>query len=548
MNGYPERFVRVEPWLVFLLGVVLLMPGIGRETGVSGQDEYRLTLRTPMEMLATGHWWTPWIDGAPRLRKPPLVYECIAITYRTLGINLVSGRLWGVLAGAGLAACCAVLYRQLFRRSGWLAGLICLGSFGVAVDARRAMLDVPLAVLVALALLAAVKWGQTARPRWLMLSALLLGLSALAKGPVGLLFFGTAVAAALLASRDLRKLVRGQAVWMLLAALVVLALVLSWPLSMNYLWPEFTKILNEEMRARKFWQFSAWSPFSALGGALGLVMPWSFVVLVVLVHDLRHWKETSPAKRWLLASYLASALPFFFFKAFEHYFHPLLPAQCVLAALWLEEAVPKHRALLLRISAAVTALAAGLAAGFFLWFRLAPALAGLVLLAALALLAVVSVSPFPRRVALGVAVVWCLLIGVLYPHLGVNGLPAVLPAQGPGEAVATYGSSQPGMLSMRLRQSVASLDGGRGRTLEGFAGLIYVHADDAPALLSAAQRLEMSVEKVAGFGLFYSRKVWVRFARKDATPEDWRQAWRTRSLDALRVPFHVYRVGKGSAR
>jgi 4-amino-4-deoxy-L-arabinose transferase-like glycosyltransferase len=547
MKGHLQRFVWVEILLILLVGVVLLLPGIDQETGVSGQDEYRLTLRTPMEMLATGHWWTPWLDGAPRLKKPPLVYDCIAITYRTFGINLVSGRLWGVLAGAGLVVCCAVLYRQLFRGSGWLAGLICLGSFGVAVDARRAMLDLPLAVLVTLALLAAVKWGQTARARWLLLSALLLGLSTLAKGPVGLLFFGAATVAALFVKADLRRLVRTQAGWVLLAALIVVAFALSWPLSMNHLWPVFAKTLQEEMQARKFGQFSTWSPFSALGGALGLVMPWSFVVLVVLVHDLRHWREIAPARRWLVVFYLASALPFFFFKAFEHYFHPLLPAQCVMAALWLEQAAKKDRALLLRISAAVTALVAGLAAVFFLWFRLAPGLAWVVLFAALALLAVAWRSPFPRRVALSVAVVWCLLIGVLYPKLGVNGLPASLPAQEHGEAVMTYGSSQPGMLSMRLRHSVVELEKGNDHALLGVSGLVYLHADDAPSLLKAAYRLGLPAEKVGEFGLFYSRKVWVRFARKDATREDWRQAWRTRSLDALRVRFHIYRVGRGSA-
>ena len=38
------------------------MPGIWSESGITGQDEYWLSLRTPMETLERGTWFTPWVN------------------------------------------------------------------------------------------------------------------------------------------------------------------------------------------------------------------------------------------------------------------------------------------------------------------------------------------------------------------------------------------------------------------------------------------------------------------------------------------------------
>ena len=114
-----------------------------------------------------------------------------------MGISLFSARIWGVLAGAGLATCSTLLYRELFRKGGLLAGLITLGTVTVAIEGRRAMLDLPMAFFTAMAVLFALKWGRTERPVWILLSAFTLGLSFLVKGPVGLGLFVVAALSAL---------------------------------------------------------------------------------------------------------------------------------------------------------------------------------------------------------------------------------------------------------------------------------------------------------------------------------------------------------------
>ena len=60
--------------IVFAVGILLLVPCIWSETSVTGQDEYWLSLRTPIETLERGTWFTPWVNGEPRLRKPSLLY------------------------------------------------------------------------------------------------------------------------------------------------------------------------------------------------------------------------------------------------------------------------------------------------------------------------------------------------------------------------------------------------------------------------------------------------------------------------------------------
>ena len=146
------------PACIFGLGILLLLPSIWSESSVTGMDEYWLSFRTPMEMKERGEWLTPWVNGEQRLQKPPLLYWAILLNYKLFGVHLISARIWGVLSGAGLALCACLFSRELFRRDGLLAGLLALATMGVAVEGRRAMLDLPCALFSTLAVLFLVKW------------------------------------------------------------------------------------------------------------------------------------------------------------------------------------------------------------------------------------------------------------------------------------------------------------------------------------------------------------------------------------------------------
>ncbi|MFQ5901935.1 MAG: hypothetical protein ACE5IH_10310, partial [Thermodesulfobacteriota bacterium] len=61
-------------FIVALFGLIIYLPGLNHETGITDKDEYLLSLRTPIEMLEQSQYLTPYLDHKPRLKKPPLIY------------------------------------------------------------------------------------------------------------------------------------------------------------------------------------------------------------------------------------------------------------------------------------------------------------------------------------------------------------------------------------------------------------------------------------------------------------------------------------------
>lgn len=528
------------PWLVFALGVLLFLPSIWSETSVTCSDEYVLTFRTPMEMLDRGQWLTPWCNEQPRLRKPPLMYWLILAAYKTVGINLLAARIWGVLAGAGLGVVACLMERQLFRTSGLLAGVLTLASVGVAAEARQAMLDLPLALLAALAVLQLLRWLQAPAVGTLLLGAVWLGLSFLVKGPVGLLFFLTATVAGLVSFQRwglLRQFGWHWMLWLLLLA----AICLPWPLAMQHLWSDrFTQIMGEELAERKFGNWAGKAPLSALGGALGLIFPWTPVVLAATWAHFRTPKaERRKENSWLILWVLLSVTPFFFMKAFERYMLAVLPAQAVLCAAWLQ-GDGRRQAAAWQVAAVMLGGAALGIGGFMLWFKLASgwayvtfALAGWLIWRAYRPAAI-----WP--VALGAGTLLTLLLGALYPALGLSALPADTREIVGGRTARIFADSQPSLLSMRLGYSVQGFDSAK--VTPGQPEAVFVESTARARFESATREAGLAVRELAGFKTLYSRRAWLRFARSDATAADWRTAWRERSLDEVRSSFLVFEV------
>lgn len=528
-----------------------MMPCIWCETSITGQDEYWLSFRTPMETLERGDWFTPWVNGEPRLKKPPLLYWAMLLSYKVFGISLFAARIWGVLAGAGLAACSALLYRELFKRSGILAGLITLGTISVAIEGRRAMLDLPLAFFTALAVYFAVRWGRSGRPAWILWAAFSLGLSFLVKGPVGIILFAVAAAGAIIVFRRWHFLASN---WrhVLWACLLLVAVSLPWPIVMAWLWPDFLKIIDGEVAARGIGTVHVKSPFSTLGGAFGLVFPWSLILLAALIRSIYPAGNDSARKDlWLFTWFFGCVIPFFFIRSFARYMTPLIPAAAVLCAYWLEQVKGPWKTRLLGISVSLMAMVAVPFSIFFIWFERGVPTAVM----ALAVVGLMLWLTFTKRdvqmVAGSVAVLFCLIMGGLYPSLGVNALPEDLDEIIGSRPVAAYNSSQPSMLSIRMKKSAIRIqswveeDQNRLKHLDGF---VFVREADAREFEALAGKLEIDAVMAGRFRTFYSRQAWIRFAREDATAADWKEAVARHSLEALKPAIRYYRVRPGGGK
>ena len=203
----PALVVACLAVLVFwnLGGAPLLEPDEGRYTEI------------PREMLATGDFVTPHLDGVLYFEKPPLHYWLTAAAIRLLGLSTFSARLWSAVFGlAGAALVYALGAAMGGRRAGAVAA-VALGTspFWVGLS-RLATLDMTVTFFLTATL--ACFWlahrappegteGTPARARWWwygMFAAA--ALSVLAKGLIGIVIPGAVVFFYLWATRQWRVL------------------------------------------------------------------------------------------------------------------------------------------------------------------------------------------------------------------------------------------------------------------------------------------------------------------------------------------------------
>src|SRR5699024_961138 len=97
--------VHKQPWIhplvmwqsVVCVLVVLVFAGLWFAAlgyrDLNDPDEGRYA-EIPREMLVTGDWVTPHLDGLKYFEKPPLQYWATAVSYELFGQNNSSARLW----------------------------------------------------------------------------------------------------------------------------------------------------------------------------------------------------------------------------------------------------------------------------------------------------------------------------------------------------------------------------------------------------------------------------------------------------------------------
>lgn len=195
------------PILALLLaGAAFLLPGLGHQV-MNREQELRVAL-TARTMADGGNWLRPEFLGESRLRKPPLMYWAVAVSY--VSANTTSSaavaRLPSALAGLLLLLLLyAAAAPQLGRRRALVATLVCASSLIFIKQARLAETDVLLCLgtcAAALSLFRALN-GAGSRAWWL--AGLAAGLGFLAKGPAALAMPVAAAAAFALTTPSARR-------------------------------------------------------------------------------------------------------------------------------------------------------------------------------------------------------------------------------------------------------------------------------------------------------------------------------------------------------
>lgn len=121
---------------------------------------------TAWEMVESGNWLIPTLEGIPRLQKPPLVYWLTAGSLRLFGRNEFAARLPTALALVGLMLVTLAVGARLYGSSRGVVAAAILGtSFGMVALGKLIMPEPFLALAIALSLLAVVRASEGA-PRW----------------------------------------------------------------------------------------------------------------------------------------------------------------------------------------------------------------------------------------------------------------------------------------------------------------------------------------------------------------------------------------------
>jgi hypothetical protein len=104
--------------VALLLAAVLLFKDLGLE-GVAA-DEATTTARV-VELLESGHWLVPTLDGRADLTKPPLKLWVVAATVRLFGPSEATLRVWDATAGLAILS---LAFAAAARFGGALAGFV----------------------------------------------------------------------------------------------------------------------------------------------------------------------------------------------------------------------------------------------------------------------------------------------------------------------------------------------------------------------------------------------------------------------------------------
>ena len=219
-----------------LLGLILLLAalwlGFFWQLGsvpLFDLDEGAFTEAT-REMLASGNYVTPRMDGEPRYDKPVLIYWLQAASATWLDFDEFALRLPSALAASlWVLAVWGFVRRQQDPTTAWVAALVMALSLAVSVIGRAATADALLNLFLTLAMLDIYRWQERPSRRVLFRLYLWLGLGFLTKGPVAV-FFPLIVSLLFLLSRGALG-IWWRALWFPYGWLVFLGLILPWYLA-----------------------------------------------------------------------------------------------------------------------------------------------------------------------------------------------------------------------------------------------------------------------------------------------------------------------------
>lgn len=260
-----------------------------------GPDEGRYA-EIPREMVASGDWLTPRLNGLKYFEKPPLQYWATAAAFTLFGEQQWSARLWSALTGFfGILAVYFTGRRLFGPEAGFYAALVLASSLLYALIGHINTLDTGVTFFMTLGLAGFLlaqsgKAGERERRNWMWLTWAGLALSVLSKGLMGVVLPGAVLVIYSVVERDF-------SIWrrlhMASGLAIFLAIAAPWFIAVSIVNPEFFRFFFihehfERFLTKAHGRYQPWWYFVPI--FLAGILPW-----VVLVFDTlgRAWKQES---------------------------------------------------------------------------------------------------------------------------------------------------------------------------------------------------------------------------------------------------------------
>lgn len=278
-------------WLLAVLGILWFANLDYRHLAQPDEGRYA---EIPREMLASGDWLTPRLNGLKYFEKPALHYWATAAAFKLFGEHEWSARLWNALTGfLGIVLVCFTGLRVFGARAGLYAGLVLGSSLLYVLAGHIITLDMGVTFFMTLGLsgfLLAQQPAISARENrlWMHVAWAALALAVLSKGLIGLVLPGTTLIIYTLIERDWAlwkrlHLVSGLVLFVAISAPWFVAVTLANPefFGFFFIYEHFGRFLDmTHGRYQPWWYFV---PILFAG-----TLPWPTLMLDTLA---RAWKR-----------------------------------------------------------------------------------------------------------------------------------------------------------------------------------------------------------------------------------------------------------------
>lgn len=330
--------------LLIIPPIVLAGTGLGHFGLLNGNEV--LYAEIAREMLDTGDFVVPHLNGVPYLEKPPLFYWAISLAMRLFGPTEFAVRLPSALSALALFGVVIWFGHRLGRLALGLRAIYVLGtSLGFILMARTAMPDGMFTALLLAALLAIYVSIQTGSAYARRMAFVALALAFLTKGPLALVLFLLILLAFWLLAPPERRVAIRSSIADPVAWLLFLLVLAPWFIAMSLRLPEFLAhyIYDEHilrfLSRREPHDYYEGTPFYYLPRIVLFFFPWlGMVILGAVLKRRRANQNTIGVARFL---WICCLVPLAFFSASgakaNYYIIVCIPPMAILAAHYYEE-------------------------------------------------------------------------------------------------------------------------------------------------------------------------------------------------------------------